>query len=225
VSGAGELGSAPAEGHRPDEGELALVAALRAGDEAAFMTIVERYHGALVRLALSYVSDRAIAEEVAQDTWLGVLQGIGRFEGRSSLRTWIFRILVNRAKSRGVRERRSQPFSALAGDDADEGPTVDPDRFVPEGQPGSGEWATPPRPWEYRPDERVLTGELRGVIAAAVEDLPPRQRTVLTLRDIEGWSAEEVRMTLDLTEGNQRVLLHRARAKVRRALERYFDVV
>jgi RNA polymerase sigma-70 factor, ECF subfamily len=223
VSDPGDAPAVQLEAGRPDEAELALVAALRRGDEAAFMTLVERYHGALVRLALAYVPDRSSAEEVAQDTWLGVLQGIGRFEGRSSLRTWIFRILVNRAKTRGVRERRSQPFSDLASDRDDDGPTVDPDRFVPDGQAGAGHWAAPPRPWEYRPDDRVLAGELRGVIAAALDGLPPRQRTVITLRDIEGWSADEVRATLDLTEGNQRVLLHRARAKVRRELEQYFD--
>jgi RNA polymerase sigma-70 factor (ECF subfamily) len=226
VSGPCDLATAPAVAEPPAEDEAALIAALRRGDEAVFMTLVERYHGALVRLALAYVQDRATAEEVAQDTWLGVLQGIGRFEGRSSLRTWIFRILVNRAKSRGVRERRSQPFSALAGErDEEDGPTVDPDRFFPEGHAEAGEWSAPPRPWEYRPDDRVLAGELRGVIAAALEDLPPRQRTVITLRDVQGWSADEVRAALDLSEGNQRVLLHRARAKVRRDVEQYFDAV
>jgi RNA polymerase sigma-70 factor (ECF subfamily) len=206
-----------------DPAEVALVERLRRGDEAAFMALVERYHGALVRLASAYVQDRAVAEDVAQETWLGVLQGIERFEGRSSLRTWIFRILVNRAKSRGARERRSVPFSALAGDGEEDGPTVAPDRFFPEGHPEAGEWAVPPRPWEYRPEDRILAGEVRAVVAAAVAELPPRQRTVITLRDVEGWSAEDVRAMLDLSEGNQRVLLHRARAKVRRELERYFD--
>ena len=212
-----------AERPQSDPEELALVERLRRGDEAAFMALVERYHGALVRLAAAYVRDRAVAEEVAQETWLGVLQGIGRFEGRSSLRTWLFRILVNRAKTRGARERRSVPFSALAGDGDEDGPTADPDRFFPEGHPEAGEWAVPPRPWEYRPEDRILAGEVRAVVDSAIAALPPRQRTVLALRDVEGWSAEEARALLDLSEGNQRVLLHRARAKVRRELERYFD--
>ena len=211
--------------HEQDPEDVALVEALRRGEEAAFIQLVDRYHGALVRLAATYVPARAVAEEVAQETWIGVLQGIGRFEGRSSLRTWIFRILVNRAKTRGVRERRSIPFSALGDDDEDGGPTVDPDRFFPEDHAKAGHWAAPPRPWEYQPENRVLAGEVRGVVATALAELPPRQRTVITLRDVEGWTADEVRSVLDLSEGNQRVLLHRARAKVRLELEKYFDGV
>jgi RNA polymerase sigma-70 factor (ECF subfamily) len=208
-----------AERYQGDPEDAALVAALRRGDEVAFMTLVERYHGSLVRLASVYVQDRTAAEDVAQETWLGVLQGIARFEGRSSLRTWIFRILVNRAKTRGARERRSVPFSALGGEDDEEsGPTVEPERFR-----ADGHWASPPQAWELAPEDRVLASEVRGVVAAAVAGLPTRQRTVITLRDVEGWSAEDVRATLDLSEGNQRVLLHRARAKVRRELERYLD--
>jgi RNA polymerase sigma-70 factor (ECF subfamily) len=211
--------------YEADPEDLALLAALRRGDEAAFMALVERYHAALVRLASAYVPDRSVAEDVAQETWLGVLQGIGRFEGRSSLRTWIFRILVNRARTRGARERRSVPFSALGEGDNGGGPTVEPERFFPDGHPVAGEWAAPPRPWEYRPEDRILAAEVRRVVAAAVADLPPRQRMVISLRDVEGWTAQEVRVALDLSEGNQRVLLHRARAKVRRELERYFDDV
>jgi RNA polymerase sigma-70 factor, ECF subfamily len=194
--------------------DAALVDRLRAGDEAAFMELVERYHGALVRLARSFVSSQAVAEEVAQETWLGVLNGIDRFEGRSSLKTWIFRILVNRAKTRGERESRSVPFSSL--DDPDGGASVDPDRFV-----DAGAWASPPRRWEGEPLERLLAGEARDTIEAAIAELPAAQRGVITLRDLEGLDADETCELLDLTDGNQRVLLHRARSKVRQALEDY----
>jgi RNA polymerase sigma-70 factor, ECF subfamily len=200
----------------PIDPDAALIERLRAGDEAAFMELVERYHAALVRLAQSFVSSRAVAEDVAQEAWLGVLNGIGRFEGRSSLKTWIFRILVNRAKTRGVREARSVPFSSLAGEDGE--PSVDPERFVREGA-----WSSPPRAWEGEPEERLLAGEARAVIDAAIERLPPAQRRVITLRDIEGLGAEEVVGVLDISDGNQRVLLHRARAKVRQALEDYLS--
>jgi RNA polymerase sigma-70 factor (ECF subfamily) len=198
----------------PADPDAALLKQLRAGDEAAFMELVERYHGALVRLARSFVSSQAVAEEVAQETWLGVLNGIDRFEGRSSLKTWIFRILVNRAKTRGERESRSVPFSSL--DDPDGEPSVDPDRFV-----GAGAWSSPPRRWEGEPLERLLAGEARDTIEAAIAELPPAQRSVITLRDLEGLDADETCELLDLTDGNQRVLLHRARGKVRQALEDY----
>jgi RNA polymerase sigma-70 factor (ECF subfamily) len=203
----------PAPHSSTSDPDAALLDRLRAGDEAAFMELVERHHAALVRLAQSYVSSRAVAEEVAQETWLGVLRGIDRFEGRSSLKTWIFRILVNRAKTRGEREARSVPFSSIEGDD---GPSVDPDRFIE-----AGAWASPPRPWEGEPVDRLLAGEARGVIDAAIERLPPAQRRVITLRDVEGLAADEVSGLLDVTDGNQRVLLHRARSKVRQALEDY----
>ncbi|MFL5780658.1 MAG: RNA polymerase sigma factor [Thermoleophilaceae bacterium] len=194
--------------------DAALLDRLRAGDEAAFMELVERYHGALVRLARSFVSSQAVAEDVAQETWLGVLNGIDRFEGRSSLKTWIFRILVNRAKTRGERESRSVPFSSLADPDGE--PSVDPDRFVE-----AGAWSSPPRRWEGEPLERLLAGEARDTIEAAIAELPPAQRSVITLRDLEGLDADETCRLLDLTDGNQRVLLHRARSKVRQALEDY----
>ena len=193
-----------------------LLDRLREGDEAAFMELVERHHAALVRLAQSFVSSRAVAEEVAQETWLGVLNGLDRFEGRSSLKTWIFRILVNRAKTRGARESRSVPFSSL--EDPSGEPSVDPDRFVQ-----AGAWASPPRPWEGQPVDRLLAGEARQVIDAAIAELPPAQRSVITLRDLEGLDAEEACDLLDLTDGNQRVLLHRARSKVRQALEDYLS--
>jgi RNA polymerase sigma-70 factor (ECF subfamily) len=198
-----------------------LVRALRNGDESAFAELIDLYHGSMLRLARSYVSDRAVAEEVVQETWLGVIRGIDRFEGRSSLKTWIFRILTNTAKKRGARERRSVPFSALAGPD-DEGGAVDADRFLPEGHLWAGHWAAPPASWGEAPEERLLAGEAREVIDAAIAALPESQRQVITLRDVDGWSSEEVCNVLDLSEVNQRVLLHRARARVRAALELYF---
>jgi RNA polymerase sigma-70 factor (ECF subfamily) len=207
----------PAEHNPPPDPDAALLDRLRAGDEAAFMELVERHHAALVRLAQSFVSSRAVAEEVAQETWLGVLNGIDRFEGRSSLKTWIFRILVNRAKTRGEREARSVPFSSLAPE-AEGEPTVDPDRFV-----RAGAWSSPPRPWEGEPVERLLAGEARDVIDAAIEMLPTLQRQVITLRDLDGLEAAEVADVLDITDGNQRVLLHRARGTVRQALEDYLS--
>ena len=205
--------------HKPSpetDADSALLERLRAGDEGAFMELVERYQPALVRLAQSFVPSRAVAEEVAQETWLGVLNGIDRFEGRSSLKTWIFRILVNRAKTRGERESRSVPFSSLEREDGE--PAVDPDRFA-----GDGAWSSPPRSWEGEPEERLLAGEARAVIDAEIAKLPPVQRQVITLRDVEGFDAAEVRDLLDLTDGNQRVLLHRARSRVRRALEEYLS--
>jgi len=194
------------------------VALLRAGDEEAFATMVERHHAAMVRVARGYVHSRAVAEEVAQETWLAVLNGIDRFEGRSSLKTWLFRILVNRAKTRGQREARSVPFSSIG--DGDE-PSVDPDRFQGEGEPHPGGWREPPARWDGDPEERLLAGETRALILDTIEELPPNQRAVITLRDIEGLSSEEARNVLDVSETNQRVLLHRARSKVRRALEEY----
>jgi RNA polymerase sigma-70 factor (ECF subfamily) len=201
-----------------EENERELVEALRAGDESAFAALVDRYHPSLVRLARMYVREQSVAEEVAQETWLAVLNGIDRFEGRSSLKTWLFRILTNRAKTRGERERRSVPFSSIA--DADE-PAVDPDRFRPEGDQYPGGWKENPAPWEGDPEDRLLAGEARALILEEIEKLPPNQRAVITLRDIEGFGSEEVRNVLELSDTNQRVLLHRARAKVRRALEQY----
>jgi len=199
-----------------------IVAGLRAGEEGAFAELLDSYQAPLLRVARTYVRDAATAEEVVQETWLGVLNGIDRFEGRSSLKTWIFRILTNRAKTRGEREARSVPFSALAGGEAEEGgPTVDADRFIgAEGNGPEGAWAAPPRAW---PQERVLQRESLELIQATIEELPETQREVIRLRDVEGWSAEEVAAALEISDGNQRVLLHRARAKVRAALEAYFD--
>jgi RNA polymerase sigma-70 factor (ECF subfamily) len=205
--------------------DLRLVERLRSGDEAAFALLLDKYHTALVRLASIYVPNRAVAEDVVQETWLGVLQGLDRFEGRSSLKTWIFRILTNRAKTRGQREARSVLFSDLvdpASDPAE--PAVDLERFNPPNHPNwPGHWACAPRSWDEIPESNFLSQETRACILQAIELLPPNQREVITLRDIEGWSSDEVCHTLNLSEANQRVLLHRARSKVRRALEQYFD--
>jgi RNA polymerase sigma-70 factor (ECF subfamily) len=200
----------------PDDAEL--VAALRRGDEAAFAGLVDELSGPLIRLALAHVPSRAIAEEVVQDTWIGVIRGLDRFEGRSSLRTWIFKILVNIAKTKGQREARSIPFASLwtPGDDE---PSVDPGRFQPADARAPGHWAEPPADWG--PEDRLVARETLARVAAAIETLPPNQREVIRLRDVLGWSSAEVRNALDLSETNQRVLLHRARAKVRGALERY----
>jgi RNA polymerase sigma-70 factor (ECF subfamily) len=198
------------------ENEAALIARLRSGDESAFRALIEMYHAMLVRVARMYVSTQAVAEEVAQETWLAVLQGIDRFEGRSSLKTWLFRILTNRAKTRGIREGRSLPFSALEPDE----PAVEADRFHGADHAWPGHWAAAPTGF---PEERLLAGETREVIERAVEALPPTQRAVISLRDIEGWDAEEVCNALTLSETNQRVLLHRARSAVRAALEQYLE--
>jgi RNA polymerase sigma-70 factor (ECF subfamily) len=202
-----------------------LIQALRERDEAAFVALVDRYQGQLVRLAMMYVSSRAVAEEVAQETWIGVLQGIDRFEGRSAFRTWLFRILTNQAKRRGERESRIVPFSALAPADAgDDRPVVDPDRFNPEGSPYAGHWTAHPRDWQQSPELHLLADETRELVRQAIETLPPNQRLVITMRDVEGWPSEDVCNVLSISETNQRVLLHRARAKVRRALEQYLEL-
>jgi RNA polymerase sigma-70 factor, ECF subfamily len=206
-----------------ETGEANLVAALREGDETAFAALVDRHHASMVRLAQMYVSSRAVAEEVAQEAWLGVLNGLERFEGRSSLKTWIFRIVTNIAKTRGQREGRSIPFSAVEGPTAEAEPAVDPERFRPSSDRWAGHWTSYPTRWETLPEGRLLSGETLERVRGAIEALPPAQREVMTLRDVEGWSSEEVCNTLSLTETNQRVLLHRARSKVRRALEEYFD--
>ncbi len=203
--------------------EALLVAALRAGDEVAFGDLVDRYYGVMQRVARQYVATKEAAEDVVQETFLGVIQGIGRFEGRSSLKTWMFRILVNRARTRGQREGRSRPFSALTlGLDEDE-PAVDPDRFASEGR-WAGYWSSPPSA-EHLPEASVLAAELGDELRVAIDGLPPAQRTVLDLRDVQGLSAAEVCELLELSEANQRVLLHRARSKARAALERGLPTV
>ena len=195
--------------------------ALRAGDEEAFAALVREYHASLVRVARMYVSTLAAAEEVAQETWLAVLNGLSRFESRSSLKTWIFRILTNIAKTRAVRDGRTLPFSALQDPARVPEAAVDADRFLdPEHPRWPGHWALKPEPW---PEEALVAGETRERLAEAIEALPATQRAVISLRDVEGWTSEEVRNALELSETNQRVLLHRARSKVRAALESYLD--
>jgi RNA polymerase sigma-70 factor (ECF subfamily) len=199
--------------------EAQLLEALRAGDEAAFAQLVREYQPSLVRVARIYVSTQAAAEEVAAETWLAVLNGLDRFEGRSSLKTWIFRILTNIAKTRAQRDGRTLPFSALQDPGRVPEAALDADRFLdPEHPRWPGHWAVRPEPW---PEDALVAAETQAVVAEAIEALPPAQRAVISLRDVEGWSSEEVRNALELSETNQRVLLHRARSKVRRALESY----
>lgn len=198
--------------------EADLLERLRARDEGAFAELVRMWSPSMLRVARAHVPTRAVAEEVVQEAWLGVLQGIDRFEGRAALKTWVFRILVNRAMTRGVREARSVPFAALVAQDAahDE-PAVDPSRFTREGA-----WASPPRRWQDQPELALRSAETVAVARAAIATLPSAQRLVITMRDLEGFGSEEMRNALDVSETNQRVLLHRARAKVRAALESHF---
>jgi len=194
----------------------ALVARLRAGDEAAFVELVDCYDAQLRRLARTFVRTNALADDVVQETWLGVLRGLDRFEERSSLKTWIFRILVNRARTRAVREARQVPFSSLASPEDGEGPAVDPTAFA-----ADGTWAQPPTRLDAEPEARLLSRELRGHLGEVVDTLPEQQRTVILLRDVAGLDGPEVAETLGISEGNQRVILHRARTRVRQALTAY----
>jgi RNA polymerase sigma-70 factor (ECF subfamily) len=208
--------------HGEDE---ALVAALCRGDADAFATLVDRHSPAMIRVAMAYVPTRAAAEEAVQETWIAVMRGIDGFEGRASLKTWIFRILTNVAMRSGARERRSTPFSALAEAENTGEPAVDPDRFLPaDHELFPGHWAIMPARWPT-PEEGLLAGETREVISAAIAVLPAAQRTVIALRDVEGWTSEEVREALEISAGNQRILLHRARSRVRSAIESYYGAV
>lgn len=201
-----------------------VVEALRRGDREAYADLVDELSPALLRLAMAHVPSRAVAEEVVQDTWLGVINGIDRFQGRSALKTWIFQILLNNARTRGKREKRTLPFASLRrrSEEGRDEPAVDPDRFQGrrDGQPGA--WLSPPAEWN-EPEARLETRESRRVLLEAIAGLPPRQRDVIVLRDVQGYSAEEARNALDISETNQRVLLHRARSKVRAALEEHLD--
>jgi RNA polymerase sigma-70 factor (ECF subfamily) len=208
----------------PDESEL--VARLRRGDEDAFVDLVDRYDPLLRRLARRYVATDAAADEVVGDTWLGVVRGIDRFEGRSSLKTWIVRIMMNIARTRGTRDKRTVPFSSLVHPD-DEGaePTIPPERFRTAADPYPGHWREFPSRWHDHPEVRALGAETLAVVRDALATLPPSQQTVVRLRDLEGWTSPEVCNALDLTETNQRVLLHRGRARLRAALEEHFAEV
>lgn len=217
------VSASPRTSPSPYADDAALAAALRAGDEMAFTWLIDRYDASLRRLALTYVSTPSVADEVVQETWLAVVKGIDGFEGRSSVSTWIYRILANIARSRGVREQRVIPFSSAAGAmEEGDGPAVDADRFVARGAT-AGAWSAPPTPWDDQPDQRLTARETLRVVEDAISMLPPSQQEVITLRDVEGWGSDEVCNALGITETNQRVLLHRARAKVRRALERHFE--
>lgn len=201
------------------------MAGLRAGDEAAFTWLLDRYDGPLRRLARTFVASAASADEVVQETWLAVIEGIDRFERRSALKTWIYRILMNKARTRGVREKRSVPFAAVVGDGDGLGPTFAAERFLPPDHPHwPGHWAVDLPAWEALPPEQLEARETTERIHAAIDELPAIHKVVITCRDIEGWSSAEVCELLDLTPANQRVLLHRARAKVRSMLEGYLAV-
>jgi RNA polymerase sigma-70 factor, ECF subfamily len=189
------------------ESDADLLRRLRGGDEQAFVALVERYNGSMLRLALSFVPSRAVAEEVVQDTWLAVLRGLPGFEGRSSLQTWMFTILVNRARTTGAREQRTIPV-------ADAGPVVDASRFGPDGA-----WSAPPELWIEEAEARIEAGKLTHLLRSAIDGLPPRQREVVLLRDVQEMSSADVCSILAISEANQRVLLHRGRGKLRQALE------
>lgn len=198
--------------------EEQLLVALRAGDERAFLSLVRAQHGALIRVALGYVRASEIAEEVAQEAWAGFLESLPRFQpGSATLKTWLFRILINCARARGRKERRSVPMSALSPESDDEGPVVSADRFVPDGEVWAGHWSSAPRTFVL--DDPAVSRETRDLLCEALAALPENQREVMMLRDVEGFSGEEVCSALTLSEANQRVLLHRARAKVRSFLE------
>jgi RNA polymerase sigma-70 factor, ECF subfamily len=198
-----------------------LLVRLRGGDEAAFLALVHKYGPVMQRVALTYVRTPAVAEEVVQDAWVGMLKALDRFEGRSTLRTWLLRILSNRAQTRGALEARSVPFSSLTDDDDE--PSVETERFQgPDGRFPGG-WAAFPTSWESLPEERMLARETLVQVDTAIRGLPGRQQQVIVLRDVAGWSADEVCDALSLTPENQRVLLHRARSRVRASLEHYLE--
>jgi RNA polymerase sigma-70 factor, ECF subfamily len=196
----------------------ALLARIRDGDETAFNQLVDRYYPLTLHLARSYVRTQSVAEEVVQDAWIGVIEGLHRFEGRSSLKNWIAQIAINKARTRGAREARSLPFSSLANEDDD---GIDPTLFRKPGDAFAGHWISYPPTWRSLPDEATVMHETLGVVRDAIEALPEMQRLVLTLRDIEGWGSAEIATVLELTESNERVLLHRARTNVRAILERH----
>lgn len=200
-----------------------LLAALRNGEETAFAQLVDQYGAGMLRFARMYAGDEALAEDCVQDAWLGVIKGAGNFERRSSVRTWIFRILLNRLRTRLQREGRFVAFSALEGNGSEREAAVDGSRFLPSDHTRwPGHWTQPPVAWGASPEDELLAQEIHGLVMTALQSVPPAQRQVMTLRDVEGWGSSEVCELLDITESNQRVLLHRARARVRRELERYF---
>ena len=221
ATGSARPGGASGSAELPCADEGQLVDALRRGDEKAFSRLVEKHHASMVRVARLYVASPAAAEEVAQDAWLGVLQGLAAFQARCTLKAWIFSIVSNCAKSRSTRDKRMVPLSSLAREDDDGGPSVEPERFLDESHPRwAGHWSTPPEAWG---DDRLVARETVKAIASAMEALPAMQRAVMTMRDVEGLGSDEACQVLGISEANQRVLLHRARSKVRRAMERFMD--
>ena len=212
-----EAGGGPALGMLPPDAEL--VARLRAGDQAAFAALLDSWSPGMLRAARAYVASDEAAEDVVQETWLAIIRGVDRFEGRSSLRTWAYRILVNLARRQGVKDSRTVAWPSL--DLEDFGPTVDPGRFQGPGDPQPGHWRRFPMAWPSAETE-VVSGEVRHIIEAALADLPHRQRVVITLRDVDGYGSGEVCSILEISAVNQRVLLHRARAAVRGRLEEYY---
>ncbi len=186
-----------------------LIARLRRGDEQAFEGLIAAHHTAMIRVAQGFVPTRGLAEEVVQETWVGMLRGLDRFEGRSSLKTWLYAILINQARSMATRERRTVPF-----DHTDDARAEDPARFAPDGS-----WAQPPVPFTEEIEERLVHAPMLAQLSTALDDLPPAQRTVVTLRDIEQLTSDEVCAMLEITPANQRVLLHRGRAGLRRSIE------
>jgi RNA polymerase sigma-70 factor (ECF subfamily) len=205
----------------PSAEEVELLAKLRAGDERAFEALVNRHYRTMLAVAQTYVRSRAVAEEVVQEAWLGVLKGLDRFEGRSSLATWIMRIVVNIAKTRGGREARSIPYASLGGEGDEH--AVEPERFRGPGDAFPGHWRAYPGDWHRLPEDALLQHETLRVTVDAIAGLPAAQRAVITMRDVQGCAAEEVCQALGVSDGNQRVLLHRARSRVRAALERHLD--
>jgi RNA polymerase sigma-70 factor (ECF subfamily) len=206
---------------RPSPEEVKLLARLRAGDERAFETLVNRHYGTMLAVAQAHVRSRAVAEEVVQEAWLGVLKGLDRFEGRSSLATWILRIVVNIAITRGGREARSIPYASMAGEGDEH--AVEPGRFRGRGDAFPGHWRAYPADWHQLPEDALFQHETLRVTMDAIAALPAAQRAVITMRDVQGCAADEVCEVLGVSEGNQRVLLHRARSRVRDALERHLD--
>ena len=206
-------------------GDAELTRRLRAGDESAFSALVAAHQASMVRVARLYVRTHASAEEVVQDTWVAALRGLDRFEGRSSLKTWLFRILVNIARTRGKRDARLLTFSEVARDEASSAElAVDSSHFQGAADEHPGHWSSrAPAAWESAPDRSLLRAELLAQLESVVADLPELQRLVITLRDIDGWSSAEVCNALEISETNQRVLLHRARTKARRALNQYLQ--
>lgn len=210
----------------PDHPDYEQVVALLQGQETAFDALVNQHYSAMLRVALGYVGEARIAEEVIQETWIAVLRGLANFEGRSSLKTWIFSILVNRAKTYARREQRFDHVTLLEEDETElyGVETVALDRFLPPDHPEwPSAWAIYPVQWDHAPEERLLSQEVMQRIEQVVASLPPKQRQVMLLRDLQGWSPEEVCQVMGLSEANHRVLLHRARAKVRQALEDYWS--